>query len=43
MIALKGPAYGILPKFTDIIIGLRAKRNLKEDQPLVWEDLYNVN
>ena len=26
MLSLKGPAYGILPKFMDVVLGHKAKR-----------------
>ncbi len=38
-LTLKGPAYGILPKFTDIVIGHRAKVNIPKDKPIIWEDI----
>ena len=39
MLALKGPAYGILPKYMDIVIGHKVTRDLLADQPLTWEDI----
>lgn len=39
MLALKGPAYGILPKYMDIVIGHKVTRDLFADQPLTWEDI----
>ena len=38
-LAIKGPAGGILPKFLDIVINRKAKRNIKEDYPINWEDI----
>ena len=38
-LTLKGPAYGILPKFTDIVIGHKAKQDIPKDHPIIWEDL----
>ena len=39
MLSLKGPAYGILPKFMDAVVGHKATKNLPADQPLTWEDI----
>ncbi|MCX7748442.1 MAG: N-acetylneuraminate synthase [Clostridia bacterium] len=39
LLAYKRPGIGILPKFADIIIGKRIKRNLEKDEPILWEDV----
>ena len=39
MLSLKGPAYGILPKFMDVVLGHKAKKDLPTDHPLTWEDI----
>tara|TARA_Y100000768_G_scaffold387957_1_gene381178 strand:- start:201 stop:2579 length:2379 start_codon:yes stop_codon:yes gene_type:complete len=39
MLSLKGPAYGILPKFMDVVLGHKAKKDLPSDHPLTWEDI----
>ncbi len=39
MLSLKGPAYGILPKFMDVVLGHKAKKDLPADHPLTWEDI----
>ena len=33
MLSLKGPAYGILPKFMDVVLGHKAKKDLPSDHP----------
>lgn len=35
-IVLKGPAYGIYPKFMDIVIGRKALKDIKEGAPITW-------
>ncbi len=36
---LKGPGGGILPKYEDIVIGKIARRAIKRDHPIRWEDI----
>jgi len=36
-ITIKGPAGGILPKYINIILGKKAKTNIKTDEPITWE------
>ena len=36
-ITIKGPAGGILPKYINIILGKKAKSNIKTDEPITWE------
>lgn len=38
-LSLKGPAYGILPKFIDIVLGHKAKIDIPKDTPIIWEDI----
>ena len=33
MLSLKGPAYGILPKFMDVVLGHKAKKDLPAKSP----------
>ena len=39
MIAIKRPGTGIEPKYLNVVIGKRAKRDIKKDEVLKWEDL----
>jgi len=39
MLAIKGPAFGIKPKFMDIVVGRKAQKNILADHPINWEDL----
>ncbi|MGQ4832786.1 MAG: N-acetylneuraminate synthase family protein [Candidatus Asgardarchaeia archaeon] len=39
MITAKRPGTGISPEFLEIVIGKKAKRNIKEDQILTWDDI----
>ena len=34
---IKRPGYGIKPKFIDVIIGREAKRDIEEDEWIIWE------
>ena len=38
-IILKGPAYGIAPKYKSVINGMRANKLIKKDTPIIWEDI----
>jgi N-acetylneuraminate synthase len=37
MLTIKGPALGIKPKFINIVIGRKAKKNINADFPIYWE------
>lgn len=37
MLIIKRPGYGIKPKFLDIIIGRKAKRDIEKDEIITWE------
>lgn len=37
-IAIKRPGTGILPKFKELVIGMRPTRDIEEDEPLNWQD-----
>jgi N-acetylneuraminate synthase/N,N'-diacetyllegionaminate synthase len=39
MLVVKRPGYGIKPKFIDIVVGREAKRDVKEDEWITWEDV----
>ena len=39
MLIVKRPGYGIKPKFIDIVVGKKAKKNISEDQWITWEDI----
>ncbi|MCG3221080.1 MAG: N-acetylneuraminate synthase family protein [Candidatus Heimdallarchaeota archaeon] len=39
MISFKRPGTGINPKFCEKVIGMKAKRNIKNDEILSWKDL----
>ncbi|MBA7629329.1 hypothetical protein ES703_36827 [subsurface metagenome] len=34
---MKRPGYGIPPKFLDIIIGRKAKKDIEEDDIITWD------
>jgi sialic acid synthase SpsE len=38
-IVLKGPAFGISPRFMEIVIGMRANEDIELDVPITWESL----
>ena len=38
-ISIKRPATGIPPKYLNLIIGKRLKKEVKRDQPITWDDL----
>ena len=38
-IDIKRPGYGICPKYKEMVIGKRARRDLEEDTVLQWEDI----
>ena len=37
-IAIKRPGTGILPKFREIIIGMKLVNDIREDEPFIWEN-----
>jgi len=37
MITIKRSAYGIKPKFLDVVIGREAKRDIEKDEAITWE------
>jgi len=39
MVTCKRPATGLHPKFLDVVIGRPARRSIKEDQVLTWDDV----
>jgi sialic acid synthase SpsE len=38
-VTIKGPGYGLLPRYFDIIIGRPARRTIPADHPITWEDV----
>jgi len=40
-IIVKRPAYGIKPKYRDIIIGSKVKKNIKKNKPITWDMIGN--
>lgn len=41
-IAIKRPGIGIPPEFKEVIVGMKAKRDVKVDSIIMWEDLKNA-
>ena len=39
MLIVKRPGYGIKPKFIDIVVGKKVKKDISEDQWITWEDI----
>lgn len=39
MLIIKRPGYGIKPKFIDIVVGREAKKDIKEDKWITWENV----
>lgn len=39
MLIVKRPGYGIKPKFIDIVVGKKAKKDISKDQWITWEDI----
>jgi N-acetylneuraminate synthase len=35
----KRPGKGISPEYSDMVVGRRARRDITQDYPLLWEDL----
>ena len=40
MLDIKGPAGGVLPKYLDIVLGRKARRNIEKDFPITWDDIW---
>ncbi len=38
-ICVKGPAGGILPKYLNMIIGRKSKKQINKDNPITWENI----
>lgn len=38
-ISIKGPGHGIMPKYLDLVIGRKIKRNILKDYPITWNDV----
>lgn len=41
-IIIKGPAFGIYPKYLDIVLGQVAVHDMQKDHPIQWEDIVNA-
>jgi N-acetylneuraminate synthase/N,N'-diacetyllegionaminate synthase len=39
MLIIKRPALGISPEYLEIVIGRRAKKNIKKDEPITWDKI----
>ena len=39
MVGVKGPSGGVLPKYLDIVVGRKARRNIEKDYPITWDDI----
>ena len=39
MILVKRPAFGIKPRFLDVVIGAEAKRDIEQGEPITWDML----
>lgn len=37
MMSIKGPGGGLLPKYKDMIVGRKAKVDIKKDHPIMWK------
>lgn len=38
-LSIKGPSGGIMPKFLNIVLNRKAKKNIKKDEPITWSDV----
>tara|TARA_Y100000590_G_C15174349_1_gene808649 strand:+ start:60 stop:569 length:510 start_codon:yes stop_codon:yes gene_type:complete len=38
-ICVKGPVFGLMPKYYEIIINKKSLNNIEKDQPITWEDI----
>ena len=38
-LCIKGPVAGLMPKYYEIIIGRKAKKNIASDYPITWESI----
>jgi len=39
MVEIRRPAFGIEPRYLSAIIGRVAKRSVKKEEPVTWEDI----
>lgn len=39
MLSVKRPGTGLKPEFRDLIVGRLAKRDIKQDMPITWDDI----
>lgn len=39
MVVVKGPAGGLLPRYLEVVIGRRARRDVPADHPITWADI----
>ena len=39
MVLVKRPALGIKPRFLDVVIGMKTKRDIKQGEPITWDML----
>jgi len=39
MLAIKGPAGGLPPRFWDVVIGRAARQNIQADHPITWDNI----
>lgn len=39
MLCIKGPGHGLLPRYFNIVVGRRARENIKADYPITWEHI----
>ena len=37
MILVKRPAFGIKPRFLDVVIGTKAKTDIEQGKPITWD------
>jgi len=38
-VIVKKQGYGIKPKFIDVVVGREAKRDIREDKWITWDDI----
>jgi sialic acid synthase SpsE len=39
MIAVLRPGIGIKPKYMDLVVGRKARRDIEPNEPITWEDI----
>jgi sialic acid synthase SpsE/protoporphyrinogen oxidase len=39
MVTIKGPGGGLLPRYLNLIIGRKARKEIEEDYPITWNDV----